>query len=318
MAEDMVLTPGGFRPRSRVHLIEPGHVLDGTGGRLRKLDPSGQLVADFGPILPRSGDEPLMPRNATVMPKEEPSGLIAYAFWNNDTGNPISSFTTKWVVPPPPTTQSGQTIFLSNGIQTSTIIYEYILQWGHSVAGGGNYWGTTTWYSTAQAVVVGQVSRVNPGDIVLGMVGLTGLGQFSGTFNYNCRFQGIANSDLPIQNVPELTQCVETLTAQGITQCSDYPAKDAAVCWDISIQTGSVSPMLNWTPVNSVTDCGQHVVVVSNSNPRGVVVIYYRQAGSLSLRQFLVTHGANPNQGIRAFIQGHYPSISSLRALLEL
>lgn len=40
MADDLVLTPGGLRPRSQVHLIESGAVIDGTDGRLCKLGPS--------------------------------------------------------------------------------------------------------------------------------------------------------------------------------------------------------------------------------------------------------------------------------------
>ncbi len=125
MAEDFVLTPGGLRHKSLVHLIEPGHVLDGSGGHHRKLDPSGQVVADFGHIAPRPGNTPLMPGNVAVPSEIVPtfgSGWIAYADWSNTTGNPISSFSTTWTVPPAPTTQSGQTIFLFNGIQNSTMI----------------------------------------------------------------------------------------------------------------------------------------------------------------------------------------------------
>ena len=49
MTDTLVLTPGGYRPRSLVRLIEPGHILDGTGGRLRKLDLAGKVMEDFGP-----------------------------------------------------------------------------------------------------------------------------------------------------------------------------------------------------------------------------------------------------------------------------
>ena len=46
-----------------------------------------------------------------------------------------------------------------------------------------------------------------------GVITLTG--QNGSQFSYNCEFQGIANASLAIQNVEELTWCVETLEAYG-------------------------------------------------------------------------------------------------------
>src|SRR5207249_6834550 len=122
MTEDVVLTPGGFRPKSLVRLVEPGHVLDASSGTLRLLHPSGKVVADFGEIPPRPGNDPLMPKNELVLSERIGalgSGWISYASWRNNTGRPVSLFATSWVVPPTPSTQSGQTIFLFNGIQNA-------------------------------------------------------------------------------------------------------------------------------------------------------------------------------------------------------
>lgn len=319
--EGMVVTPGGLRPKSLVHLIEPDHVLDGTGNHLQKLDPNGLVVADFGPIPSHPGNVPLMPGNVVVLPKEAPAlgdGWIASAHWNNDTGTPISFFATTWIVPRTPATQSGQLIYLFNGIQNSTMIYQPVLQWGYNGIFGGNYWGVASWYADGKGgqAHYSQYTQVNTGQILIGVMTLTS--QSGNLYNYDCQFQGITNSRLTIQNVQELTYAVETLEAYGVTKASDYPATDGMVFWEINIQTGGVTPTLNWTPVNQVTDTGQHAVVLSNSNPRGEVEIYNRQAGPLSFRRFLLTHGIDPSIGVRKFIQGHYPGISDLRALLEL
>lgn len=283
--EDMVVTPGGLRSKSLVHLIEPGHVLDETGGRLRALDPHGKIIADFGSIPFQSTRGALMPENVVVPPKEVPalgSGWIAYAYWNNNTGNQISSFTTTWTVPPAPTTQSGQLIYLFNGIQNSTMIYQPVLQWGNNGAFGGNYWGVASWYAGGQngQAFYSHYTQVNPGDTLVGGMTLTGPGQLSATFNYTCLFQGIANSALPIQNVQELTWAIETLEAYAITGCSDYPNINVTAFKGINIQTGNTTPTLNWTAVNGVIDCGQHGVVVSNANPGGEVDIYYGLPGN--------------------------------------
>jgi hypothetical protein len=76
-----------------------------------------------------------MPHNIVRPPRVEPalgSGWITYASWTNNTGAPISLFSTSWIVPPAPATQSGQTIFLFSGIQNSGFIYQPVLQWGSS------------------------------------------------------------------------------------------------------------------------------------------------------------------------------------------
>ena len=154
MADDLVLTPGGLRPRSQVHLIESGAVIDGTDGRLRKLGPSSEMLADFGVLQRHIADMPLQPGNvAHPEPKATPafgSGWITFASWTNTTGTPASSFSTTWVIPDPQATQSGQVIFLFPGIQNETMIYQPVLQWGVSAAGGGNYWAVASWYVGGQ------------------------------------------------------------------------------------------------------------------------------------------------------------------------
>ena len=228
MAEEFVLTPGGLRLKSLVHKIESGTILDGSDGRHRMLDSSGRVLADFGLIPYRPTGRPLMPENVAHPAGGVPafgSGWITYASWTNDTGTPVSLFSTSWVVPPAPATQSGQLIFLFSGIQNSTMIYQPVLQWGGgSEAGGGNYWAVASWYADGQGgqAFYSELVQVNPGDVLVGVMELTG--QSSDGFSYNCYFEGIPNTSLPIQNVQELTFCIETLECYGITQCSDYPA----------------------------------------------------------------------------------------------
>ncbi len=222
-----VVTPGGYRPPFMVHTIEPGYVLDGSQGRMRKLlRATGMESADFGILAPRDSRQPLMPGNAYV-PAEKVaafgSGWITYAYWTNNTGRHLNVFRTTWIVPSPPSTQSAQTIFLFNGIQNSTMIYQPVLQWGPSADGGGSYWAVASWYVDGQG---GQafktpLVRVNPGDVLVGVITLNG--QSASGFSYSCEFEGIANTSLPIQNVEELTWCIETLEAYGVMACSDYP-----------------------------------------------------------------------------------------------
>ena len=286
MPNDMVLTPGGYRPRDMVHLIAPGNHLYMEGERIEERDSTGKIIAKLGSIPMRPIAGPLMPLNVVkhfgelMEPGPMPSfgsGWIVYSGWSNNSGHPLSSFQTTWVVPPAPATSNGQTIFLFNGIQNSTMIYQPVLQWGPSAAGGGAYWAVASWYADGQSgqSFHSQLVRVNTGDTLVGIMTLSSQSP-TGGFNYNCQFQGIAHTGLPIQNVQELTWCNETLEAYGITRCSDYPNTGNTRFTSIAIQCDSVTPTINWSVNNAATNCGQHVEIISNSATAGEVEIWFR------------------------------------------
>jgi hypothetical protein len=280
MAEELVLTPGGYRPKSLVHFVEPGNVLRVTDGRILKLDPAGKILADHGVIPSRPGIRRIMPGKVFLLPRTAAGlgqGWITYAFWNNDTGTPISSFSTTFVVPPPPVTQSGQLIYLFPGIMTSACdwIYQPVLQWGLSPAGGGNYWSVASWYVARQGTAFHtQAAQVNPGDVLVGVITLTG--ESGGTFSYNCTFEGIVNTSLPVENTQQLTSCSETLEAYGLTKCTDYPNILCTAMRAINLELeNNTPPTIDWLTDNTVTDCGQHTIIVSNLSSSGEVDLWY-------------------------------------------
>ncbi len=278
MSEQQVITPGGARPKSQVHLVESG-VVDGSDGRLRHLSkPAGEVLRDFGELPERAAGVPLMPANVSHVPGPVPSfgsGWITYSSWTNSTGTPVSSFSTTWVVPDPPATESGQIIFLFNGIQNSTMIYQPVLQWGSSAAGGGNYWAVASWYVDGQGgpALHTNLVRVNPGQLLIGVMTLTG--HSGSNFDYNCDFTGIGGTSLPVTNIQQLTWLIETLECYGITKSTDYPDTDLSNMSAIKVSTGSTHPTLNWTANNPVTDCGQHTVIVSDSATAGEIDLNY-------------------------------------------
>jgi hypothetical protein len=283
MSDELVLTPGGYRPKSKVHFIQPKHVIKLVDGRFKKIDPTDKEVLDLGEFVRRPKGLPVMPRHVVRAGGRVPglgSGWIVYTDWSNTTGSPVSSFATAWTVPPPPATSSGQTIFLFNGIQNSSMIYQPVLQWGPSAAGGGAYWAVASWYADGQggSSHYSTLVRVNPGDALVGVMTLSS--QNAQGFTYNCEFQGIANTSLAIQDVDELTWCIETLEAYGVTKATDYPATTKTSFTSIELKTGTApgtDATLTWTDVNAVTDTGQHAITVSNSNPGGAVDLYYNE-----------------------------------------
>jgi hypothetical protein len=159
------------------------------------------------------------------------------------------------------------------------MIYQPVLQWGNNNLFGGNYWVVASWYADGQGgqAFHSQPVQVNVGDVLVGIMTLTG--QSPAGCSYSCEFQGIANTGLPIQNVEELTWCVQTLECYSLTKCSDYPAADKTQMMAIRVETGSTQPAVIWAVTDSVTDCGQHTLIFDNdSSGSGEVDLWYRSS----------------------------------------
>jgi hypothetical protein len=55
--EDLVLTPGGWRPKSTVFKVEPGQHVEVQDGRLRVIrTATGEVIADLG-VIPKTDTE---------------------------------------------------------------------------------------------------------------------------------------------------------------------------------------------------------------------------------------------------------------------
>jgi hypothetical protein len=105
---------------------------------------------------------------------------------------------------------------------------------------------------------------------------MTQTGVSGSLYSYDSTFLGIANTTLPISNIALLHWANETLECYGLTKCSDFPATTDTAMAAIEIRLGSAHPALKWAPVNAITNCGQHTVVVSNANPKGEVELFYK------------------------------------------
>ena len=288
MAPEFVVTPGGYRPAEMVHKIGGDLKFRILTGRMQGVDASDTPVADYGSI-PRDGENPALTPGYALPPGidtpegSEPTasfgrGWIAFAHWRHEGSEPISSFRTTLSVPPEPETRSGQTVFLFPAMQDPIpMTLVPALQWGPSAAGGGEYWSVASWYvgGTSGAVFHGELVPVNAGDELTAFFDL--VRRQRANFDYRCGFEGLNEADLPVYHVRELSRCGEVLAAYGIKQCTDYPAANATGFRDIEVVTGFRRPPLAWNPVNTITDCGQHVVVLSDANPGGEVDVHYRQ-----------------------------------------
>lgn len=263
--EEMVTTPAGKIPISRFHRIPKGGRLAHVGNEIHLIDANNNVV--FKAVVSVSVSKS---RNV------EESGWTTYAHWTHDGSPPIDTFRTTWTVPPSPTTDSGQTIFLFNAIEPSgyPAIIQPVLQWGESGAGGGSYWSIASWYLVGEEKLgfASDLTEVSVGDSLEALIKLT---SYSGTtFNYKSSFAGISDSLLTVTGVRELVRVTETLEAYAITQSSDYPTGSTSFT-DINLfLTDSSFPSLSWTVVDDVDD-GLSTTVEVDGSQDGELTIHY-------------------------------------------
>jgi len=153
--QDLAFTPGGPRPRSKVHLVAAHQgpaddLVIAPGGPKRRRDvhlikPRQQALFGAKSAIPlRRRDEPGPPDMAN---------WITCAWWTNTTGGPIESFVTTWTVPPDPATKGSQLLYLFNGLEPADgqMILQPVLQWGDSgfdednVNRTGQFWTVASW-----------------------------------------------------------------------------------------------------------------------------------------------------------------------------
>ncbi|MDP9049498.1 MAG: hypothetical protein M3O31_02075 [Acidobacteriota bacterium] len=262
-----VSTPGGFRPRSQVHLVHPGEsVIKRPGASFVMSLTTGSLDSSS-----ENGIPPHDPADAT-------GGWVTWGSWRNGTGTPISSFATTWSVPLAPANPASQLIYFFNGLQNmgGSEILQPVLQWGISGAGGGQFWSIASWHVDSQGhAYCTPSSPVNPGDILTGLMTMTGAFN-NGTHNYRCEFTGVPGTALMALGTPELTDAEETLEAYGVTAQTEYPGGPSIAMSQIDLRVGGNPAPLAWA-ANTMQNplYGETAVIVSNASPGGKVDLYY-------------------------------------------
>lgn len=263
-AADLTSTPAGYRQKGLVRQVEAGQTIRKTGG-------SYQIIAADGTVVGK------IKRTPKVSMPLDANGWITYTKWSLISGESVLSFATSWAVPPVPSSRDNQLVYLFNGMTTAsdTVIIQPVLQFGVSGAGGGDYWSVASWYVTSDGQAFHtQAVKVNPGDVLTGV--MTEKGNSGQKYSYSSEFKGIANTYLGVEGVEQMQNIYETLEAYNVTGCGDYPTGMTAFR-EINIELWGNISVPNWTPVNRVTDCGQHASVISNSQTDGEVDLAYGQ-----------------------------------------
>jgi hypothetical protein len=281
--DEVVYTPAGPARKSNVHLVDSEHHLNIQDGHIQIIHTTtGTVSQEFADTVTENSAE--NKRNIVSFFKSktlahDSSGWITYSGWFNDSNNPITYFSTNWIVPSPPATESHQLIYLFNGLEStsSNSILQPVLQWGVSPAGGGNYWAITNWYvwgTFSYHYFYGTLIKVNPGTILQGVMKLTS--NSNNTCSYSSSFTGYpSGSELHVINAPPCNWACEALEAYGITKAADHSSDEKVKMSEIQIKVDNIFPSLTWIPINVATEYGRHINIVSNSSVNGEVDIYF-------------------------------------------
>ena len=248
----MARVPNIDRRRIRTHTIPPGQVVRRRGSALEITSKNDGSIRDI-------------PAIAQHLPGTTPgSGWITWAEWTNATGSPISTFRTQWTVPPLPTANDSQLLYLFNGLMPATRdeILQPVLQWGVSPSGGGPTWQVANWFISKTGEGVNSAFfDVNPGQTLTGTMKLEWIDNSqagSPTFAYTSVFEEYPDSQINVTYTTELTVASLTLEAyfQKQATISDYPAGQTTFS-AIEIDSAAGAMPFAWAFTNEVTDCNQ-------------------------------------------------------------
>jgi hypothetical protein len=232
-------TPFGLRHKMLIHHVTAGTRIRRQERSWQKQTTSGLVLSDIRESVPLELVKPLVPAD----------GWLSRADWINSSGTPVEQFDTTWQVPPEPTGQDAQTIFLFNSLMppAQDYILQPVLQWGPSAWPASNAgWNVASWWvgPTNSPSFMSDLIPVNVGDQLTGRLSLASAS--NGSFDYISEFVGLAGTRLVVTNVAELTVCSEALEVYSIKSSADFPATPKTSMSGISIQAGGAQPAVQW------------------------------------------------------------------------
>ena len=223
------LTPLGYRRRANVRRVP------GTHRARRRRDARWEFVE-----IASGRSQFLSAIAKTPLPAPVDLGATGNAWASfgaiaNPGTEPFTLSEATWVVPPKPSTNQGQTIYLFNGFQHGgDDIVQPVLVYGKYPAGPDSEahtngeWATASFLvpsaqSSDQTLLVSDgVVRVNPGDTVTGRISYTGIDAATGDSQYVCEFVDYPSTRLAT-TIMFCGWCCVTLELWDVDDTSQLP-----------------------------------------------------------------------------------------------
>jgi hypothetical protein len=234
-----VITPFGYFHPSCVLKIEEEETLlaDGRVRHANGMVDANVPVCNYPHYTPTGVLVPADVREASGAYEPIIHGWLEYV--SATTSTSYGEITATWTVPPPPTTNDGQTLFFFPGLEDINdiiSILQPVLQFGQSAAGGGNYWAVASWNCCISGVMwYSPLRKVSPGDTILGEI----ISKCKKGLNYCADWKVISEDETTgkkttLSKTPADGQVWNwgfgaVLEVYGVRQCSDFPANNSVV-----------------------------------------------------------------------------------------
>ncbi|KAH9479927.1 hypothetical protein JR316_0008523 [Psilocybe cubensis] len=277
-AEEMVMTPGGLVPKSSVHRVPEGARVHHTAAEVHLIAADGTIIHSAPVSKTISTKSKISGTPTSFAPRELSSGYVAYSYWKNNATSDIGSFSTTWSVPPTPAKKDGQILYIFNALIPSSFdgIFQPVLQFGSTPAGGGNYWAVASWYLIGSNTYYTVPAQVKAGQSLTGVMSLksTTVSGNTTTFHWNSVFTSVPSTSLSISTTEVFNYAYEALEIYTASGASDLPTgKTMMTNINIATQDG-LHPPLNWTSISDSTE-GFQMAVLSSASTNGTMQITY-------------------------------------------
>lgn len=254
-----VLMPGGSRLKSRVKkALEKAKAPQSTIKKLDKLPPV--ITTDRVDLLESDLHfiRSLVPLSHEIVNPR----WVAYAGWNNQTGNPVGSMTAILRVPQEPTNKFGHSIFIFPGLQSEKLILQPILQWGITGMGGGDSWniGSCLIGGQSSPIQLSGLTEVQPGDVIKAVIELKNV--TNDKYYYASYFEGFDSSRIDTAGLQELKYCCVTLESYNVRVLNDYPSQELTTLSSIRLVDRNMRQLLpGWQVKPNPGSLSEHAIV---------------------------------------------------------
>lgn len=240
--EDYVVTPFGYFHPSCVRQLGQGDVLHEDEGTVDHADGSKEEIQECAyPHYHSNGEEAREERSVAGTQPNIGHAWIEYGSATSSTS--YGKIDATWTVPPAPTANNGQVVYLFPGLEDYSdvvTIIQPVLGWNSDFAGE---WGIASWNCCAKGITWESTPvKVNAGDSIFGAVYDTCA---AGTLS--CATWDILTKDLTTAKSTQLTKSSAdgqtfnwafggVLEVYNISKCADYPANGSIAFKSIGLE----------------------------------------------------------------------------------
>jgi hypothetical protein len=256
-----VITPFGyFDPSCVTHLAQGDEVRKDENAIRHSNGSYDNIHTCSSPHYKASGEMVSGDERAANTKQQPTIGHAWVEYASTTTTSSFGELVAEWNVPPTPSANNGQTVYLFPGMEDYAdvvTIIQPVLGWNSDYASA---WGIASWNCCKSGTVFeAPPTRVNPGDTILGYMFDTCA---SGTLS--CPTWDIVTYDLTLGKYSELLNTSSqgqtfnwafagALEVYNIAQCANYPPNGSISFYDVSLYNDSFALIANpnWGITNS-------------------------------------------------------------------